>query len=323
MRPVCYIDESFLDAMDRYEEDDSLSRMDKQSLRVQHWFLLGTLLALELKVKISSKLLRKYHSEASNQEALEFPDKRYIIKMAIKENRLSLPNHKDETIANSINFSNIEETQKYDLANIGFDPSINNQFYNYRKEIKVSPSQIEIFNIKHQLNSILIVDPYIFQDDSRYEPKTPNLINFIKTFFTEDSVHYYLSIMSFNRNNDNHNNLIQAKIREIKDFFPHNNLTVSVFYPRHNLLLGDRHIYTNYFSMQCGHLFDRPTIVSNNCLFSSSQQEISSQIDEIRNNYKECNKVLGEIRTLYQNEPENLGLVKIKFGNILDNKIFH
>ena len=108
-----------------------------------------------------------------------------------------------------------------------------------------------------------------------------------------------------------------------KTEFEEYKLNLSVYLSNSNKLTGgDRKIITNYNHCETGHPFDRLTTITSDYLFTDTDLDYRRRINTIRNKYNEVNSLLARLKQNYSSSPPTCGLIKLKFGNILENKIF-
>ena len=321
MELVSYVDKEYFNEMDLEvastfpdKDDEDNAGMIKHSIR-------ATLLASKIKTNLSNKECIKYYKRIQDQTSIPTSWKEEIIFKAILEK----------------NFEQVSEIKQIDPNAVYFlkgnDSPLSNKImisdYHNKKEYLdnlchpcfIDDQMNDISVIKHVANSIVIVDPYIFTDTAGLAEKLPNIIKFLKQFFITPNETYYLSFISRNTN-DNLNIIIASRFNSIKEAFLESTIIITGFFPKGKIFGNNRYFFTNYCSCGYQHLFDRPTQVSPSCLFVHSTGNVKKRLSAIQLNYASVNNMLQKIVQLYNSEPEKIGLIKIKIGNILNNPIF-
>jgi hypothetical protein len=175
---------------------------------------------------------------------------------------------------------------------------------------EVNKEMVGIGAINHRCRNALIIDPYLFEDQPKMEPKIPNVIKLLKElYFDNTNSDCHLSVLI---NNPGNNGKVEAKIKSITEGINNPKLKVSVYAHKEGLLKNNRFLITDYSIIDSQHLFDRDASISFASLYH----------DEINKNFIRVNNLLEIIRKSYTGDPINKGLITYKFGDILENGLF-
>jgi hypothetical protein len=165
--------------------------------------------------------------------------------------------------------------------------------------------------IKHRCRNVIVIEPYIFEDQPKFEPKTPNLIRFLKELYLHnDKTQCHLSIITTEQDNDVK---FKSKIKQIADGLGNINLDISIYTHKKGLFQNNRHFITDYSIIDSQHLFDRDgASVSVNFLYHG----------DINANFLRVQKLKEQILFNYSKDPIKMGVYTRKFGDILNNPLF-
>lgn len=171
--------------------------------------------------------------------------------------------------------------------------------------------------VRHRCKNVIIIDPYFFApigSQVHNVPRIPNVVKLLKElFFDNVNPNLHLSIL-YHRDSESRKDIIEGKINEISAGLGNPpNLQISAFGHEDNLFESNRHVITDYSIMDLQHPFDRDnSSFSINFLFDKdirmSFQRVRAIIDIAKKSYNSCGP--------------SIGVQKVKFGNMLDNKLF-
>lgn len=315
MEPRVYIDDEFFNAFDNFEPSDGMGIEDKPTENKNQ--LINILLNSEINSPISKKYFINLHKKLKqNYKADNL--KELILFNAFRSNKLKM-NAPEFNSSNSIflteKFSKdvIQICEEYNIIGIGKD-------YNFKSAIvsKSFASKVVDKNMngiecaKHRCRNVIIMEPYMFEDQHNFEPKIPNLLLLLKELYLDnDKTNCFLSIIT---NKQDNNAKFNSKIQQIRDGMGNVNLEVSVYAHREGLFHNNRHFITDYSIIDSQHLFDRDDAsVSVNYLYDG----------DINSNFLRVQKLKDKILLNYNKDPEKMGVYTRKFGNILNNPLFH
>lgn len=313
MEARVYLEEEFFEALENFLPESGLGVVDKKSQNKNQ------LLTILEHSKIISPLEKKYfinlHKKLSqNYQPETWKD--FSLFRAFRNNKLQLADI-DLNASNSIfllNNSGLEAATINDENNVisvgkdyDFDNSISPQ--SFASNI-VDKDMKGIECVKHRCKNVVLVDPYIFEDQANFTPKIPNLIVFLQELYLHTSnKRCYLSIITNNQDNDA---LFSAKIKEIKDGLNNVNLSISVYAHNRPHFNNNRHVITDYSIIDYQHLFDRDDAsVSVNYLYDGI----------VADNFSRAQILKAKIINHYNQDPKKIGLYTRKFGDILENKL--
>lgn len=314
MKARIYLEDNFFNAFKNYQVSQNDLENDPKAENKNR--LADILNQSEIHLPISDRDVIKLHKKLSQNYAPSDAREYYIFR-AIRNNRLKL--------------SQINQNKPYSLffldktdGEISIFNHNNNLIgigvnYNFEKPVVpksfasrvVDKEMVGIDVIKHRCRNILIIDPYLFEDREKMIPKIPNVIKLLKElYFDNINSNCHLSLLI---NNPENNGKVEAKIQAIFDGMNNPNLQISVYAHKEGLFRNNRHIITDYSIIDCQHIFDR----------DDASISFSSLYDgEINNSFIRVNNLLEKIRDNFKSDPDHKGLIKYKFGNILDNGLF-
>jgi hypothetical protein len=141
----------------------------------------------------------------------------------------------------------------------------------------------------------------LFEDSSKYQPKIPNLIAFLKQLIPSNLTKpFEIDIII---NNPENNDLVQSKNKQILDAFS-NKISLHIYALRSIQEDADRYFITNYGVFAIGHPFDRPTNVSSSFFPSNNNKEA------IKSSYNTWLNKIKLAKDLINKTPPNYGLIK-------------
>ena len=313
MKARIYLQDNFFSVFDNFKSGGSIHDVDNNTENKNR--LINVLNHSEINFQISDREVIKMHKKLSQNYA-PTDTKEYYIFRAFRNNRL-----KQNPINENKPFSLFFLDQKN--VEINFFNELNNSMsigveYDFETPLipksfasrEVSKEMVGIDAINHRCRNVLIIDPYLFEDQPIMEPKIPNVIKLLKElYFDNTNSDCHLSILI---NNPGNNAKVESKITAIKDGINNPNLKISVYAHKVGLLKNNRFLITDYSIIDSQHLFDRDASISFASLY----------YDEINKNFTRVNNLLQIIRKSYIEDPTNKGLITYKFGDILENGLF-
>ena len=314
MRARIYLEDNFFKAFNNYQPGGLLQDVDQTTENKNQ--LVNILKHSEFHLPITEREVIKIHKKlAQNYEATD--PREFFLFMALRKHKLfnnPIDNNKPyslfllDKIDADINIFNESNNLISIGVNYNFENSISPKSF-ASKLVDRQMNGIEV--IKHRCKNILILDPYLFIDQPNMQPKIPNVIKLLNELYLNNSnTSCHLSIVTDNPNN---NNLITAKIQSIHDGLNNPNLTISVYSHSSGKFRNNRHIITDYSITDCQHVFDRDDdSISCDFLYDG----------EINSSFTRVNDLLKKIRISYNNDPVSIGVITMKFGNLLDNGLF-
>ncbi|MFC4691266.1 hypothetical protein ACFO5T_12580 [Dokdonia genika] len=314
MGPRVYIEEEFFSAFNNFESEQIMGNVDSSAENKNQ--LLNILNNSEINSEIPKKYFINLHKKLSqnyrpdNIKDLIFYRAFRNQNLKIKELNLDSPNsvflldkclNETKYICETNNVIGVSKDYNFKL------PIIPKTFAS--KEVDRNMNGIDC--IRHRCRNVIIVEPYLFQDQHNFEPKTPNLIKLLKELYLDnDETNCYLSIITNMQNNDGK---FKSKIKQIIDGVGNANLEVSVYAHNEGLFKNNRHFITDYCIIDVQHLFDRDEAsISANYLYDG----------DISSNFLRVQKLRGKIIKCFNEDPEKMGVFTKKFGNILNNPLF-
>lgn len=164
--------------------------------------------------------------------------------------------------------------------------------------------------IKHRCRNVIIIDPYIFEDQPNLQPKTPNLIKFLlELYLNNGSANCFLSIITNHQDNDAKFN---SKIQEISAGIKNPNLQISVYAHDKPHFRNNRHVITDYSIIDYQHLFDRDDAsISMSFLYDGN----------VSDNFTRVQILKAKIISNFKKDPAKMGVYTRKFGDILENNL--
>lgn len=164
--------------------------------------------------------------------------------------------------------------------------------------------------LNHRCRNVIIIEPYIFEDQHDFEPKIPNLIVLLKELYLHnDKSKCFISIITNNQDNDLK---FKSKIKEIEEGLKNSKLEISVYAHDKGLFNNNRHFITDYSIIDTQHLLDRDDAsVSVNYLYDG----------DINLNFLRVQKLKDKIISNFKKDPEKIGVYTRKFGDILKNPL--
>lgn len=326
MKLVSYIDEAFLKEIDEVyndsftikhnevEYEDYLNRVGIQQS------ILATLLASEIRTTLSKKecinIFQKSQDESAPQIARTWKEK--IIYESIIKGRYDKINQITLSDPNGIYFIK-EEFENKNVAVINEFKDCTEYFSTQTGYLNIDESMNGVETLQHTANSLLLYDPYIFEDLPNRPLKIPNLIKLLQTIIINDKT-YFLSIVSRNQEGENRTEVILNKLDQIQAIFP--NVTISAFVPFKTLFRTNRYFFTNYMDGYYNHIFDRDGQFTPNFIFCEIVGKQNERVRKIADNYIEINKKLNLITESYDHTGLFSHGCRVKFGDILQNPIF-
>lgn len=181
---------------------------------------------------------------------------------------------------------------------------------------ELTNSRIEqVERIKHPCSSLIILDSFIFEDDSRLDDKLPNIIHFIENMIHHELLRPFEVDIITNASK----NLwrYEKKFNIIKNYFGEK-VSLHVYASPGTKQEGDRFIITNYSVTVIPHPFDRKSTISNN--FYPSQNDPKN----ILTSYALWEDKLRKAREIMNSTPEYCGTVKYSWkSDELIHQIFN
>jgi hypothetical protein len=164
--------------------------------------------------------------------------------------------------------------------------------------------------IKHRCRNVIIIDPYIFEDQPNLQPKIPNLIKFLlELYLNNGSANCFLSIITNHQDNDAKFN---SKIQEISAGIKNPNLQISVYAHDKPHFRNNRHVITDYSIIDYQHLFDRDDAsISMSFLYDGN----------VSDNFTRVQILKAKIISNFKKDPAKMGVYTRKFGDILENNL--
>jgi hypothetical protein len=313
MRARIYLEDNFFNTFKNYEASQNIFENDTKTENKNR--LVDILNNSEIHLPISDREAIKIHKKLS-QNYVPSDAREYYIFRAIRNNRLKL-NPIDQNKPFSLFFLDKidDDIINFNTCNNLISLGIN---YNFTNPIipksfasrEVNKEMVGINSINHRCRNALIIDPYLFEDQSRMEPKIPNVIKLLKElYFDNTNSDCHLSLLI---NNPGNNGKIESKIKAIKEGINNPKLKISVYAHKEGLLKNNRFLITDYSIIDSQHLFDRDASISFASLYDG----------EINKNFIRVNNLLEIIKEDFNTTPIHIGTIKYKFDNILDNGLF-
>lgn len=313
MRARVFIEDNFFNTFNNYQVSQNTFEKDYNTENKNR--LVDILNNSEINLPISDKeAVKIFKKLRQNHVPSDFRE--YYLFKAIRNNRLKL-NPIDQKKPYSLFFLDkidSDITTFSDLNNL-ISVGVN---YNFEKPIipksfaswEVNKEMVGINAINHRCRNVLIIDPYLFEDQPKMEPKIPNVIKLLRELYFDNlNSDCHLSMLI---NNHENNGKVEAKIKAISEGINNPNLKISVFVHKQGLLNNNRYLITDYSITDCQHLFDRDASISFASLYEG----------EINKSFMRVNNLLEKIKMDFSKTPNNIGTIKYKFGNILDNGLF-
>ena len=315
MEARVYINEEFFNAFNNFESTQTLGSIDIKTENKNQ--LINILSNSEINSPISKKYFINLHKKLSqNYKPNNLKD--IILFRAFRNNKLKINDIKYES-SNSVF---LLEKDLEDVNSLCKEKNIISLGRDYDFQSSVTPKSfasavidkdmngVECLN--HRCRNVIIVEPYIFEDQHNFEPKTPNLIRLLKELYLHnDKSNCFLSIVTNKQDNDSK---FKSKIKQIKDGVGNINLEVSIYAHKLGLFNNNRHFVTDYSIIDAQHVFDRDDAsVSANFLYDGN----------FNSNFLRVQKLKDKIIANFNNDPEKMGVFTRKFGNILNNPLFY
>jgi hypothetical protein len=314
MKPRIYLEDNFFNAFNNYQLSQNILESDNKTENKNR--LIDVLKNSEIHLPLSEREVIKIHKKL-RQNYVPTDFREYYIFLAVKNNRLKLgPINEnkpyslfllDKCDADILSFNELNNSISAGVNYNFEDPLIPKSFAS-----KIVDKEMNgIVVIKHRCKNVLIIDPYLFEDQDKMEPKIPNLIKLLNELYLNNSnATCHLSLLVNNLNNDNQ---VIAKTNLLTAGVNNPNLVISVYAHKKNLFDNNRHIMTDYSIIDLQHIFDRDN-ASISCDFLYDHN--------IKDSFQRINKLLENIRDKYNAVPTKIGLITNKFGNILENGLF-
>ena len=319
MRPSVFVDLNFLKAHDEFVDSsgpyDVKHRVGNRNQLLE--ILKESDICVDMPGKDVIKLSKKGSSATFDPNSLQD----VILLRALRGNRLDiLP--ADYSIPQRVYLLDNDEDE---IKQIAENHNILCEGIDYTYDNPISPRSFGSLNIdkemkgidkiRHRCRNVVLIDPYIFApigSKDKNVPKIPNLIKLLKELFLDNTnVECYLSVL-YHRDSVGHS-AVQGKIDEINNGLDNPNLKISAFGHGDNLFQSNRHLVTDYSIMDLQHPFDRDdSSISSNFLYDR----------DIKESFKRVKKLLDIGKTSFSSTRDSLGLQKVKFGNLLQNKLF-
>lgn len=313
MEAKVYLEEEFFEALDNFSTQTSIGVIDSKSENKNQ--LINILEDSRITSPVKTKVIVNLHKKLSqNYSPNNWKD--FCLFRAFRNNKL-IQSEIDLTSSNSIFL--LKELEK-DIDAINISNNIIAIGKEYKFIYPVSPKSFAsrivdrnmngIECIKHRCRNIVLIDPYMFEDQPNFEPKIPNLILFLDQLYQNNSnVECYLSIITNKMDNDA---LFERKIKEIKTGLSSIKLDISVYAHQKPHFNNNRHIITDYSIIDYQHLFDRDDAsISVNYLYDNNVSE----------NFLRAKYLKDKIIKYYKEDPKKVGLITLKFGDILQNNL--
>ena len=314
MRARVFLEDNFFNAFNNYQANTSIHDIDNKTENKNR--LIDILNNSEIHLPISEREVIKIHKKLS-KDYIPSDAREYYIFRAVRNQRLKLsPINKNKPYSLFLLDKCDAEITNFNELNNSIGAGINYDFENpisprsfASKVVDKEMNGIEV--IKHRCRNIIVVDPYLFDDLERKEPKIPNLIKLLNELYIANiNLVCHLSLLVTNPENDTK---INTKINLIKSGINNPNLNISVYAHKKNLFDNNRHILTDYSIIDLQHIFDRDN-ASISCDFLYDYN--------IKDSFDRINKLIENIRDNYNAVPTSIGTITNKFGNILDNGLF-
>jgi len=313
MRARIYLEDNFFNTFNNYQASQNILESDTKTENKNR--LVDILMNSEIHLPISDREVIKICKKLSQNYNTKDPREHFIYR-AFRNNNLKL-NPIDESKPYSLFFLDkidADITTFNDLNNL-ISLGINYNFVNpiIPKSFasrEVNKEMLGIDAINHRCRNVLIIDPYLFEDQPKMEPKIPNVIKLLKElYFDNINSDCHLSVLI---NNPENNGKVEAKIKAITDGINNPKLKISVYAHNEGLLKNNRFLITDYSIIDCQHLFDRDASISFASLYDG----------EINKSFIRVNNLLEKIKKDFNTTPIHIGTIKYKFDNILDNGLF-
>lgn len=321
MNLISYIDKEYFDDLDSITPSIFKNKDDETNAENIKLTIRAGLMASYIKTNLSNKDCIKYYKRVQDNTVISTSWKEEIIYRAIIDKNFEQVSEIKQDEANAVYFLRENGFANSNKIVISEFHNKHNYYDNLNQRYDIDDNLKNISVIKHEANSIVIADPYIFNDTPGRPEKLPNIIKFLQQIFTIPNRTYYLSFIGQNRN-DNLNLIVESRFKDIQLAFPQNEIKISGLFTKEDIFGKNRYIFTNYCLCGYQHLFDRDAEIFPTCLFIHATGNIKNRIDKIKENYASISLKLNKIKAIFKNEPERFGLIKIKFGNILHNPLF-
>lgn len=313
MEAKVYLEEEFFEALDNFSPQAGIGIIDNKSENKNQ--LVSILEDSRITSPVKTKVIVNLHKKLK-QNYIADNWKDFCLFRSFRNNKLTVGDI-DLNSSNSIFL--LKELEK-DIGTINTNNNIIAIGKEYKFATPVSPKSFAsrivdrnmqgIECIKHRCRNIVLIDPYIFEDQPNFEPKIPNLILFLDQLYQNNSnVRCHLSIITNKMDNDV---LFQRKIREIETGLSGVQLDVSVYAHDKPHFNNNRHVITDYSIIDYQHLFDRDDAsISVNYLYDNN----------VSDNFLRARDLKDKIIEYYRNAPQKVGLITYKFGDILQNNL--
>lgn len=315
MEAKVYINEEFFEVFENFKATQRIGGIDistenkNQLINILNSSQINSPISKKYFINLFKKLKQNYN-----------PDnlKDYILYQAFRNQKLK----RGEINLDSSNSVFLLNKNSADIEGLCENKNVITKGIEYDFQLPVSPrsfaskvvdkKMVGIDCVKHRTRNLIIIDPYIFEDQHNFEPKIPNLIILLKELYLDnDNTNCFLSIIT---NKQDNNAKFKSKIEQIRDGIGNVNLEISVYAHNEGLFKNNRHFITDYSIIDSQHLFDRDDAsVSVNYLYEG----------EIQANFLRVQKINDKIIANFKNDPEKMGLFTRKFGNILKNPLFN
>lgn len=313
MRARVFLEDNFFNVFDNFYANGNIHESDSKTENKNR--LVDILNNSEIHLEITTKEVIKIHKKL-NQNYSASNAKEYYLFRAVRNNKLkintvSLDKPYSLFFLDKIDNEITSFNQSNNLMALGVDYSFDYPIIPKTiASVEVNKEMVGIDSINHRCRNAVIIDPYLFEDQPKKEPKIPNIIKFLKEiYFDNTNSDCHLSILI---NNPENNGKIESKIKAIKEGINNPKLKISVYAHREGLLDNNRHIITDYSIIDTQHLFDRDASISFSSLYDG----------EVNKNFIRVNNLLEKIKNDYIKTPVNIATIKYKFDDILDNGLF-
>jgi hypothetical protein len=304
-----------LDYFSKIEELLDVAKKDILTGKASNLTALFQLLsALPLHINLNNSEVESYAIELMGTKNFTSL-KDFIITNALKNQQLRTSETLDITNKSAFYFldkNNMEELSKSNgIVCKGKEYTCDDFFENCTltdEPIDVNWQPIE--NSVPPVNAMLIIDSFIFSNP--FEKKLKSLIEFVKLYKGNLSIPFHLTILF--TLDKGHHHLVKKAFQLLSEI---GNIEVQLF-ADNNLPTSDRLIFTNYTSGNIGHPWDgRDTRFSQNFLGRDSN------VERIRNNYKNYKRDLIKWNTVIKKIPGYFGVMQSKWEtSTFTNRLF-
>lgn len=295
MYPKVNVSEEFLDSLDEIANEInsqsstiSINSNDKITLEKRSLQRIINLLKnAQLNTDIQDRGVIKIIKSSGNKNYSTF--KEWFIHLAYKQNRITLANELNNYAkANECFFSEMlsDNTEEISLKKgllMKGKPCTKIPFFleHTFATIETTSDLHEIINCKHPCSGMVIIDSYLFNENSNNSSnKIDTLISILKEFISPElEKPFQLDIIIENKKCELTNSLIEKRFNQILKSFGHNKLSLHIYAPN-RLNESDRYFITNYSVITVGHPLDRNSNIS--CNFYPSHENESG----IKSGYK-------------------------------------